>query len=189
MNNDALGLWINKDGTVGQADPSAVDTGGMAALWDRFTNGWQQVTDGTAVNRFQNGLDYVGQWWYSKDSDWFFNPIADSTNGFADKVTLGGMAKFRQLAGTEDTVNMNSDAYRYGGYAGQAVNIGLMLANPLAAGQSATGFFSLAVRSGGWTTAYNAVSYAGALSSAWDAARRWARGIGKPRRCWERVVY
>src|SRR5262249_8868376 len=54
---------------------------------------------------------------------WFFA-------GMSDKITLGLTRKMRQGMGTDDVVAYDSSAYRYGGYAGQAVNIGLSMVNP-----------------------------------------------------------
>src|SRR5262249_48554245 len=67
----------------------------------------------------------------------------------------GFTAKLRGVAGYDDAVNRNSAAYRYGGYAGQVVNIGLMVANP-ASGLGALGFFSRSV-SGGFPAGLTAV--------------------------------
>src|SRR5438046_819469 len=68
-------------------------------------------------------------WLTSHDRDWI-KTSSDFSAAAADKITAGGTAKLRQLGRFDDVVDYHSDAYRYGGYAGQAVSIALMAANP-----------------------------------------------------------
>jgi hypothetical protein len=68
----------------------------------------------------------------------------------SDKITFGMTQKIRTIAGYDDAVNYNSTAYRYGSYAGQVVNIGLMVANPVGlAGLVARGISVAGMASGG----------------------------------------
>ncbi len=81
-------------------------------------------------------FDYMA----SEDSAWI-KTGSDFSAGMSDTITGGLTGRLRGALGYNDVVDQQSSMYRYGGYAGQAVNIGLMFANPAAmAGWARTGF-------------------------------------------------
>ena len=69
----------------------------------------------------------------------FFSWCSNSAAGAADKITCGGTAWIREGLGYNDAVDQNSMAYKIGGFAGQAISIGLMFANPAALANSVLG--------------------------------------------------
>ena len=105
----ALGVWMERDPSSFKADD--------ANLYRYGGNDFANVTD-------PSGLYGVKDDWLAQCSNFFANT--------ADTVSVGTTTKLRQLGGYDDVVDKTSAAYRYGGYAGQAINIGLMFANPQA---------------------------------------------------------
>ena len=75
---------------------------------------------------------------YGVKDDWFAW-CSNSAAGAADKITCGGTAWIREGLGYNDAVDQNSMAYKIGGFAGQAISIGLMFANPAALANSVLG--------------------------------------------------
>ena len=59
--------------------------------------------------------------------------LNNALGGFSDTITGGATQKLR-VALDIDTVDRESDMYRYGTYAGQAYNIATMVANPIVPG-------------------------------------------------------
>ena len=148
----ATGRWS-------QEDPSGM-AAGDANLYRYGANGFPYRSD-------PSGLDW-------------FADLSDFSAGAADTLTGGLTAKLRRLGGYDDAVNYQSGAYEVGTYAGQAVNIGLMVANPLAAGQLAKGFFSTSVRSGGWTTALQSVNRVAAVGGVWGGVDALGQVVEDP---------
>ena len=72
---------------------------------------------------------------YGVKDDWFAF-LSNTSAGAADTITGGMTARIREGLGYNDAVDTNSLAYKVGGYAGQAINIGLMFANPAALGST-----------------------------------------------------
>lgn len=86
----------------------------------------------------------------------------DFFNGFADRVTGGLSTRAQQWIGNDDLIDTTSDAYRNGGYAGQVVNIGLMIASG-----GATGLAKLGA---------GAINATGAVGNTWNAADAMGHG-------------
>jgi RHS repeat-associated protein len=61
-----------------------------------------------------------------------FKQFSNFGAGMGDKVSMGLTGRIRHWLGYDDVVDYHSGAYAYGGYAGTAVNTGLMFANPCA---------------------------------------------------------
>ncbi len=59
--------------------------------------------------------------------------VSNYAAGVGDTVSAGGTQKIRSLLDYDDVVDKSGDAYRYGGYTGQGINVSLMLANPVGA--------------------------------------------------------
>ena len=112
-------------------DPIEFD-GGYGNLYLYVGNNATNLTDPTGLYAW---YDFVNSWdtvlgdrrtgWFAKTSDF--------SAGAADTISGGATAKIRQGLGYDDVVDKSGAAYRYGGYAGEVVNIGLMVANPAGA--------------------------------------------------------
>jgi RHS repeat-associated protein len=113
-------------------DPSGF-TAGDGNLYRYASNNASNATDPTGLDwaDYVSGLlpQRVNNWLASEDSAWI-KSASDFSAGMADTITAGGTAKVRGLLGYDDVVDRQAAAYRYGGYAGQAVNIALMAVNP-----------------------------------------------------------
>jgi hypothetical protein len=104
----------------------------------------------------QRAVDYLA----SRDSAWV-QTASNVSAGAADTLSGGATAKVRQALGYDDVVDKSSAAYRYGGYAGQAINVGLLAVNP-------AGWASLAVRGINLATAASGFVDAGQAALAGD---------------------
>ena len=120
--NPLTAKWI-------QFDPSGFSAGDDDLT--RFVgNNATNVTDPSGLEwwEYVRALDYV----LGDVRTGGFAQTSNFSAGAADTISGGATAWVRTGLGYNDVVDTESSAYRYGGYAGQAVNIGLMCANPLA---------------------------------------------------------
>jgi hypothetical protein len=126
----------------------------------------------------QSSVDYLA----SHDSDWI-KSASDFSAGMADTITGGATAKIREGLGYNDVVDTQSDAYRYGGYAGQAVNIGLMAVNPAGwAGVAVRGINTMSTASNLIDAGQQALqgNFTGLGMSVLNAGLSNLRGVGGP---------
>jgi hypothetical protein len=63
----------------------------------------------------------------------WFAQVSNFCAGMGDTISCGLTRYIRRGLGYDDVVDYNSNAYRYGTYAGEVVNIGLTLVNPAGA--------------------------------------------------------
>jgi RHS repeat-associated protein len=114
----------------------------------------------------------------------WFTQFSNASAGAGDTVSGGLTSYVRRALGYNDVVDVNSAAYRYGGYAGQAINIGLMAANPAgAAGWALQGarVLNIASTAGGVLGAAEAArngDWTQAALLGLGAGASWLRGMG-----------
>ena len=137
-------------------------SGGSSDLYSYVGNNATDTTDPSGQFALMDLLGHPNGGW--------FNQLSNFSAGFADTITGGGTQWVRIALDYNDAVDQTSWAYAGGGYAGQAVNIGLMFANPLAL-------------SSGFNWALKGINYAsqasGFLSAGMQAMQGnyWAMGM------------
>ena len=152
--NVSTGSWTTRDPLGFLA--------GNADLYDYVNNNAANMTDPTGLAATDSWTDFVVSWdnVLGNVNNGWFKQTSNFSAGMGDTVSGGLTAKVRQGLGYDDVVDYSSGAYRYGGYAGQAINIGLMVASP-------TGWAAFAARG---------ITLLGAVSGGIDAVQQSLQG-------------
>jgi RHS repeat-associated protein len=120
-------LWAGGRTVLTFANPFAL---AVRAISDSqgLVDDFNLLTGGSANNVILNGGDAVLG---NRRTGWFAE-TGNGASGVARVVTMGVSDRLQDALGLSDQVNRNSDFFRYGTYAGQAINVGLAFANPCA---------------------------------------------------------
>jgi RHS repeat-associated protein len=162
-------------------------TSGDANLYRYVHNDPTNFTDPTGLWDWAGDIasilpDSTVNYLASSDSAWI-GTAANYSAGVADTLTGGATSKFRSALGYDDVVDYQSDAYRYGAYTGQAINIALMAATPAGWAAVAVRGVNLASTASGLLDAGAAAlqgDFSAAGMAALNAGLARLRGAGSP---------